>query len=65
MSAGSPPAVIPLLRVSGFSSSSDSSSFCERDDYDHVDDDYYDDVDDDGDDDDDDLPWPGCSPVVS
>ena len=37
--------------------------------------DYYDDVDDDdtvasaadddGDDDDDDLPWPGCSPVVS
>ena len=75
MSAGSPPAVIPLLRVSGFSSSSDSSSFCERDDYDHVDDDDYDDVDnddtvasaadDDGDDDDDDLPWPGCSPVVS
>ena len=65
MSANSPPGGIPLLRVSGFSSSSDSSSFCERDDYDHVDDDYYDDVDDDGDDDDDDLPWPGCSPVVS
>ena len=44
MSVGSPPGGIPLLRVSGFSSSSDSSSFCERDDYDHVDDDYYNDV---------------------
>ena len=75
LSANSPPGGIPLLRVSGFSSSSDSSSFCERDDYDHVDDDYYDDVDNDdtvasaaaadGDDDDNDLPWPGCSPVVS
>ena len=69
LSAGSLPVEIPLLRVSGFSSSSDSSSFCERwlrscwwwllDDVDNVA------SADAADDDDNDLPWPGCSPVVS